>query len=223
MPSTPAPPSFGNSGAGFRSFQNRSPDLVPLDRLFAQSKYYVNAYQQTQEFGRCVSHLGPRLAERVLASDPNTVHERVEFRQLSGVGRACISYGYRAPTVFVRGSIAEAMYHDAVAANGNSIPLATTARLIAFAAAEEARSAARLADDRLFTSFSNCVVVRAPIAVGSLLDSRHGTPGERAALTNALKQASGCTSSTTLPAAAATSFLRAYLAESAYRWATLKA
>jgi hypothetical protein len=45
MPSTPAPPPFGNSGAGFRSSQNRSPDLVPLDRLFAQSKYYVNAYQ----------------------------------------------------------------------------------------------------------------------------------------------------------------------------------
>jgi len=207
-----------------RAFSPRSPQsfatLIPVDAGYAQSKRYEQTYQQVQQYGRCATNVTPRRAATVLGAAPNTRTELVELRQLIGVSRGCLPYGYGAPVVFLRGGLAEALYRQQPAAAAVHAGGTTSADLSAFLAAEAARSKARLPADRDFTTLSNCLVVRAPGAVRTVLESRHGSSEEGAALDAVLAASPGCATTRRFPGSASRSFVRAYLAESAYRWAS---
>jgi len=232
---TPAPapppqtaPSASPPMAAFpRNISPRSPQsfntLLPVDAGYAQSKRYEQTYQQVQQYGRCATHIAPRRTATVLGAAPNTRTELVELRQLIGVSRGCLPYGYGAPVVFLRGGLAEALYRRQSAADAIHAGGTTRADLSAFLAAETARSNARLPQDRDLTTLSNCLVVRAPAAVRTVLGSRHGSTQESAALDAVLAASPGCATTNHFPASASRSFVRAYLAESAYRWASFNA
>lgn len=194
---------------------DRRPSLDSALRTFATSRQYITAYQQVQSYGRCAAAAVPDIAAGVLASDPNSADERQELRQLYGVGRACLPFGYAPPTIFIRGGLAEALYTRAAVPVGPTTP----AQLAVFQAGEAKRSRARLYDDRRYAALADCLVVRAPGQVRGLLLSRHGSEAERAAFDATLAAAPACGGIERLPTRAARPFLRAYLADSAWRWA----
>lgn len=226
---TPSPPPATNISPPILSrvpfvSPNRSsgsPALPLPGREFAQSKYYQNAYQQVQEYGRCLTHVGPTRARELLNSDPNTVDERLAYRILVGVGRPCLPYGYHPPATFLRGGLAEAMYLRGAEAGVPVDHRPTADEVTRFYSAEATRSDARLIDDRRFTALANCLVVNAPEKVHLVLLTRHGSAGERKALQQVLDQSPSCASDRRLTNTAATTFVRAYIAESAYRWSQL--
>lgn len=185
---------------------------------FGQSKFYEQTYELAQQFGRCASNVSPKRARLVLNAAPNTRTELVELNQLSGLARACLPNAYRAPVVFLRGSLAEAMYKRTPVAAVHSVT-AEEAAVNAFEAAEAARSGARLPDDRSFSVATNCLAIRSPEITRAVLMSKHGSQGERQAIKHLIASAPGCTGSAAFPVTAGTSFVRAYLAESALRWA----
>ena len=211
------------------TYRPREPGaLAPFDRIngagpFAQSKYYEQTYELAQQFGRCASNVSPKRARLVLNAAPNTRTELVELNQLSGLARACLPYAYRAPVVFLRGSLAEAMYkRQPTAQTTHSVGVRQSA-LDAFQTAETARSTARLPDDRSFSIVTNCLAVRSPDETRAVLMSEHGSQSERQAIKQLIASAPGCTGSTAFPVTAGTSFIRAYLAESALHWADFDA
>jgi hypothetical protein len=226
-PTTPTPPSGTSTFSP--SFQPAFPIRPPQpndayrfglrnpERLFPSSRFYENTYEQVQGYGRCVTSLGSRRARDVLTADPNTVDELNAFRILIVSGRACLSYGYQAPTVFLRAGLAEALFKEDLK-NGGTMPVANTATTLRFLDAERERSGARLVEDYKFTAVANCIVLHAPAAVKTLLLSKHGSPEEAKALEVAVTASPTCTTTRQLPQLASRSFIRAYLAESAYRW-----
>lgn len=229
-PSTPSPspanpsppvPAIPPAPSLFIPSQNTGPfrnEGIYPNNAFPQSVYFQNSYQQAQLYSRCLSRIAEKRSRALLDADPQSADERNAVRLLYGLGRPCLPYGYAPPRIFVRGGLAEAMYHNEIDAGVNVDHRATPAETIAFYAAERERSGARLIDDRVYTAWANCVVVSAPRAVRAVLDRKHGSTEERAALDEAVREAPTCVSTARLPAAGATTFLRAYLAESAYRW-----
>lgn len=155
-------------------------------RLFANSRYYVQQYQEVQSFGRCAVHIGREPVVTLLEAAPNTANERFQLRFVGARNKACLPYGYTAPVIFLRGALAEALYRSQPAAL--TVPSAgSPARLeAAFQAAEQRRNGARLIDDLRYSTLSNCVVARAPLQVRRLLFSEHGSLEERAALESVL-------------------------------------
>jgi len=219
-PVTPTNPPRVSVTHGLRLATPRSVPFAPPPFLtFSNSHRYVDNYQQVQSYGRCVANICERYANGMLDATPNTVDERQAIVRLHSIGRACLSYGYRAPIVFIRGGIAEAMYRQIPAADAIHGQGVTTPDLIAFQASEVARGGARLVDDRRFTEAANCLVVRAPRATRSLLLSDHGSDAELAALNTMVAEASGCGNLKRFPVTGGRSFLRAYIAESAFHWA----
>lgn len=221
-PTAPAPTIPRASVPVTRSF---TPAFRPFDdspaRFFANSRRYVADYQHVRDYGRCVTNTGPRLARDVLEAAPNTVDELEGLRRLYGIGRACLPYGYRAPTVFLRGGLAEALYRRTAAADALHAGGVSPAQVAAFAQAEAARSRARLFDDRRYTELANCIVLRSPAAVRAVLLSEPGSDREREAFTAMLAASGGCVTGERARYTGAKPFLRAYLAESAWRWAAV--
>ncbi len=185
---------------------------------FAQSKYYQQTYELAQQYGRCAANVSPARVRSVLETPPNTRTELTELRQLVGVSKACLPYAYRPPVVFLRGSLAEALYKRQPAGRALHSTGTTQSDLDAFRADELLRGKARLPDDRSYTAIANCMVVQAPGATRSVLLSKHGSAEERQAVKILLVAAPACSTSKAFPATAGTSFVRAYLAESALRW-----
>lgn len=118
----------------------------------------------------------------------------------------------------LRGSLAEALYKRQPAGRALHSTGTTQSDLDAFRADELLRGKARLPDDRSYTAIANCMVVQAPGATRSVLLSKHGSAEERQAVKILLAAAPACSTSKAFPATAGTSFVRAYLAESALRW-----
>lgn len=199
---------------------NRAPFLPMPGPDFANSRSYVAQYQQVQEFGRCAANISGERSRELLESAPNTPIERNEVRRVSLLGRGCQSYGVVAPIVFLRAGVAEALYKKLPTSVALHATGATGTDVAAFSTAEVMRSKARLADDRLFTTLANCYAMAAPRQVRDLLYSKHGTAAEREAMNAVINGAPSCATGKQISSAGGTSFLRAYIAESAYRWAT---
>lgn len=225
----PLPVVIGGPPQPIRMSDNRNSYLPPIggNRLgtspFAQTKFFQQQYQQAQIYGRCVANVSPQRARAVLDASPNTRTELVEINQLSGLAKGCLPYGYAPSIVFLRGSLAEAMYQRQPIALALHAAGTTDADLSAFQQAEDARSGARLPDDRAYSAVSNCLVVRAPAASRNVLLTDHGSIAERKAVKQLISSAAGCSSTTRFPTTASTSFIRAYLAESALRWSEFAA
>lgn len=200
----------------------QSRPMIPLnsyaDPGFGQSKYYQQIYEQAQNYGRCAINVGGERARAVLNTAPNTRTELTELRQLTGIARPCLPFNYGVPIVFLRGTIAEALYRRQPVALAVHAAGTTDQQLTAFQASEASRSSARLPDDRAFAAVSNCLVVRAPEQVRDILLSRVGSDRERQGIEHLLAAAPGCSTSKRFSAASGTTFVRAYLAESALRW-----
>ncbi len=220
-PSTPSFPSSSYPPSGRPPTSYSLPFQVGPGSQFAQSKYYQNAYQQVQQFSRCLAHIGPRRAQSLLNSAPNTAKERIAYRSLLIMGRSCLPYGYSAPTAFLRGGLAEAMYRQVGAGNMTVDHKLTADQISRFYSAEAARSDARLVDDRKITELANCLVVGAPDSIRPLLLSKHGSSNERVELQSVIDRAPYCASNRKLSSTASTTFIRAYIAESAYRLSEL--
>ena len=230
-PAVPNPPSTPNTTSMPSlpsAIRPRFSQFIPFSSLsttgpFGQSKYYQQGYELAQQYGRCAANVSSARTQSVLDSQPNTRTELVNLRQLTGLARGCLSYGYSPPIIFLRGGLAEAVYKKQPAAQALHLAGTTQAELDDFQMAETARSNARLPDDRAYTTIANCFVVRAPGAVRSILFSDHGSQQERRAIRQLVASTPGCSSTGSFPVTAGTSFIRAYLAESALRWASFNA
>jgi hypothetical protein len=201
--------------------------MTPLNSFagpsFGQSKYYQQTYELAQNYGRCATNIGPARARAVLNTAPNTRTELTELRQLTGIARPCLPYNYGVPIVFIRGTLAEALYRRQPVAQAIHAGGTTEQQLQAFQAQESRLSWARLPDDRAFATVSNCLVVRAPEQVRTILMSRVGSAKEREGIRTLLAAAPGCSTSKSFSPTSGTTFIRAYLAESALRWAEFSA
>lgn len=210
---SPAPPPVLSTPS---ARNNLGTPLVP--RQFgssgvANTRYYADVYQRVLDYSRCAVHVAPQRARSFLDSAPHTLDERVKAGTLSVASRACLPYGFRAPTLFFRAGIAETLYKRRESDTAGDP--ATLAQLIAN---EQMRDRSRLEYDRRFAHAALCVSKRAPNAVDAVLQSRPGSTEEQAALMSAAQQSGGCLPTTMqFPGDGVPIYLRAYLAESALR------
>lgn len=219
----PTPPrTFPYGSAGMSPSMYR-PDAVRNVRQsasyeFATSLAYAITYQHVLDYGRCAINVSNGASKRLLATDRDTLGERGEARQLVLMSKPCRPYGYGAPVAFFRAGIAEALYKK----TANNLDPASRREIQAFLADEATRDRSRQVDDGRFVAVANCIVVNAPDQVRSFLSTSPGSKLESDAVSKVFAMAPTCGTRRNLPSTGGTTFLRAYVAEAAYRFAAMR-
>lgn len=154
-------------------------------------------------------------AEGVLTSKPNSRSERSKTALLRGRVKTCSSKGLANIHSLVRGSLAEAMYMRQV----RQAPTLDPSRSQAFVAAEKIFQSDRDQGDQVMASVMSCMVAAAPDKAHALLASVHGSTEEATAMDVFFAAAQKCGAGATRPKNLSRSFIRAFVADSAWRLA----
>lgn len=198
---------------------NRYDLIGSWERTNPAARRYISQYQQILSFGRCATNVARDRSASLLAAVPNSPDEGLEAQRIGDLAKGCLPSGFRAPVIFLRAGVAEALYKRLPADVALRRAGTSAADVTAFETAEQQRSGNRLVDDADFTRTANCYAINAPAQVRATLLATPGSTAERTALNTMASAAPQCGGGS-IGAGGGTVFLRAYLAESAYRWAT---
>lgn len=154
-------------------------------------------------------------ADGILTTKPNSRSERSKTALLRERVKTCSTKGLENVHSLVRGSLAEAMYMRQV----RQVPAVDAARAQAFVAAEKAFQSERDQGDQVMASVMSCMVATSPDKAHALLAAQHGTTEEATAMDVFFAAAQKCGAGATRPKNLSRSFIRAFVADSAWRFA----
>ncbi len=154
-------------------------------------------------------------ADGILTTKPNSRSERSKTALLRQRVKTCSAKGLGNVHSLVRGSLAEAMYMRQV----RQIPAVDAARAQAFVNAEKAFQSEREQGDQVMASVMSCMVAASPDKAHALLATVHGTTEEATAMDVFFAAAQKCGAGATRPKNLSRSFIRAFVADSAWRFA----
>ena len=175
----------------------------------------IRTYQHLLTYGDCISRLGNN-ATKILAMKPFSKAERSETAVLRERAESCQLGQVENIHSLVRGALAEAMYHRTVKqAPGQKFD---ASRASAFVAANEAFNKDRDDADEIVIGATNCMVASNPDIAHAVLSSDHGSVAEAAAMDQLFSMAPGC-AGPQRPTDLSKSFLRAFVADSAWQYA----
>jgi hypothetical protein len=178
----------------------------------------IRIYIQMIDYGRCASGLGKKTAFALFSGPANTAVEIKRLADLQDRLRACISNGSMPPILSLqRGVLAEGVYHRVVKDGaGWAGWTQTDPRYAAFMADQNAYLALVPVEDQAMYAATDCLAAQQPALIDKVLSSTHGSPAEAQEMDALFAAAPNCAGSTR-PATLGRSFLRAFLATSAFR------
>lgn len=153
--------------------------------------------------------------EGIMTTKPNSRSERSKTALLRQRVDTCSSKGLGNVHSLVRGSLAEAMYKRQV----RQVPVVDAARAQAFVNGEKAFQSDRDQGDQVMAAVMSCMVAAGPQAAHALLQTTHGTAAEDAAMNAFFAAGQSCGAGATRPSNLSRSFIRAFVADSAWRYA----
>ncbi len=177
--------------------------------------------ESMQGYGKLLKHSDCLIgagqpADGILTTKPNSHSERSKTALLRQRVKSCSTKGLENVHSLVRGSLAEAMYIRQF----SQPPVANDAvRAQAFVDGEKAFHAERDKGDQLMASVMSCMVASNPQAAHALLKTAHGTPAEDSAMNAFFAAGQSCGAGATRPSKLSRSFIRAFVADSAWRYA----
>ena len=152
-------------------------------------------------------------AHGILTTKPNSKSERSKTALLRQRVKTCDGKGLENIHSLVRGSLAEAMYLRQV----RQAPAVDAARAQAFVNGEKAFHSERDQGDQVVANVVSCMVAASPAQAHAVLTSQHGTPQEAAAMDALFAAGQKCGAGASRPSNLSRSFLRAFVADSAWR------
>jgi hypothetical protein len=197
------------SSSSFEGVGTQAAKLIP-NRDTAES---MKSYGKVLEHAECLVSRG-HSAEGVLVDKPNSRSERSKTALLRERDRVCLMKVENIHSI-VRGALAEAMYRR----NFPQMPAMNAARAQAFINAEKAFQAEREKNDQLMGTVMTCMVAVAPQQAHAILATTHGTAQEATAMDAFFVASQKCGAGATRPSNLSRSFIRAFVADSAWRFA----
>jgi len=173
----------------------------------------IQSYGKLIEHSECLVSRGHR-AEGVLVDKPNSRSERSKTGLLRDRDRTCAMKGLENIHSLVRGSLAEVMYRR----HFPQMPAMNVALAQAFINAEKAFQAEREKNDQVMGTVMTCMVAVAPQQAHAVLATKHGTPQEASAMDAFFVASQKCGAGATRPSNLSRSFIRAFVADSAWRF-----
>ena len=174
----------------------------------------MQSYANLLKHSDCLLVAG-QTAEGILTDEPNSKSERTKTALLRQRVKTCDSKGLENIHSLVRGSLAEAMYLRQVP----RAPAVDAARAQAFLNAEKAFHSSREKNDQVVANVVSCMVAASPTHAHAVLTAQHGTAAEDAAMNALFAAGQKCGAGSARPANLSRSFLRAFVADSAWRLA----
>ena len=204
-------PIQGTSGAGSQDTAVKASARLDPTRDTAES---MQSYAKLLKYGDCLVGAG-QSAEGILNSKPNSRSERSKTALLRQRVKTCEPKGLENIHSLVRGSLAEAMYVRQV----KQLPVVDAARAQAFIASEKAFHGERDQGDQVMATVINCMVATSPDKAHGVLATRHGTAEEATAMDAFFAASQKCGAGATRPTNLSRSYIRAFLADAAWRFA----
>lgn len=201
-----ATPDFSGSVNSLRMRGMIRPDLDTPDGFRSYGAMLVT--------GKCLAGIGRKGFTEAFSNGLNTPAERQQLQLLRQRLATCIPAN--SPTVLslIRGSVSESLYRKDVGAK-EAQPLAEP-QIVAFEVAQRPRLATLDASDHGIAMVTDCLVARQPERARTILASEHGSRQESDAM-DAMFAASPQCASAKRPSNVSRPFLRAFIANSAYR------
>lgn len=182
----------------------------------------IRSYDNMLSFSRCAANIGRPLAEKALAQQPESASERRYIAQMQDRFASCRQTGLSNTLSLQRGSLAEGLYRKMMKSGlGYAGLQPTDPGYRSFTALESTRNSIRYDNDRIMAVAVDCLVAQQPGIVHDILISRHGSPQE-ASFVGALFPAAPACAGPVRPRNLSTSYLRAFLADSAYQYALFR-
>lgn len=178
----------------------------------------IRVYNQMIDYGRCASGLGKKSLSAMFAAPANSGREQSTLKDIQERLQACSVKGSLPRTLSLqRGSIAEGLYRRA-AKDGPGFDgwTAQDPKYAAFVADQKVYLASVPAEDQPTYGATDCLAALQPGLVDKVLRSAHGSAEEAALMDQTFAAAPTCAGATR-PSTLSRSFLRAFLATSAYR------
>lgn len=174
----------------------------------------MQSYVKLLAYGDCLIGTG-NSAESILTSKPNSRSERDKTALLRQRTKTCPAKGFDNIHSLVRGSLAEAMYRRQV----KQLPVVDAARAQAFVDGEKAFQSDRDKGDQVMAAVMSCMVAAAPDKAHGVLSTQHGTREESTAMDAFFAASAKCGAGSARPNNVSRSFIRAFVADSAWRYA----
>lgn len=174
----------------------------------------MKSYAKILAYGECLIATGES-AEGILMAKPTSRSERSKTGLLRQRVKTCSAKGVENIHSLVRGSLAEAMYRRQV----RSAPVADAARAQAFVNAEKDFQSEREKGDQVMAGVMSCMVATSPGTAHAVLTSEHGSAAEAAAMDAFFAASQKCGAGASRPSNVSRSFIRAFVADSAWRFA----
>ena len=174
----------------------------------------MQAYVDLLNHSDCLIGSG-QSAEGVLTAQPNSRSERSKTALLRQRVKTCPTKGLGNVHSLVRGSLAEAMYKRQV----RQLPIVDAARAQAFINGEKSFQSERDQGDQVMAAVMSCMVAASPDKAHALLLTDHGSAAEVAAMDAFFAASQKCGAGATRPSNLSRSFIRAFVADSAWRYA----
>ena len=197
------------SASSFETAASQNAKLIP-NRDTAES---MTSYGKLLEHAECLISRG-HTAEGVLVDKPNSRTERSKTALLRQRDRVCQMKVENIHSL-VRGALAEKMYRRQFP----QMPAMNAPRAQAFVNAEKAFQAEREKNDQVMGTVMTCMVAVAPQQAHAVLATKHGTPQEASAMDAFFVASQKCGAGATRPSNLSRSFIRAFVADSAWRFA----
>lgn len=171
-------------------------------------------YNALLRYGDCLIGAG-QSAESILTTKPNSRSERSKTGLLRQRTTTCTDKGIHNVHSLMRGSLAEAMYRRQV----RQVPVVDAARGQAFVNGEKVFQSERDQGDQVMAAVMSCMVAASPDKAHALLASDHGTATEETAMDAFFAASQKCGAGASRPSNLSRSFVRAFVADSAWRFA----
>lgn len=174
----------------------------------------MKGYVQLLKHSDCLIASG-QSPEGVMTTKPNSRSERSKTALLRQRVKTCPTKGLGNVHSLVRGSLAEAMYKRQV----RQVPVVDAARAQAFVNGEKTFQSERDQGDQVMAAVMSCMVAASPDKAHALLLTEHGSAVEVTAMDAFFAASQKCGAGASRPSNLSRSFIRAFVADSAWRFA----
>ncbi len=207
---------------GGRSLSGRGSMTLAMPDPSRDTPDSIHTYQVMLDYGDCAARLGGGFVAEILASPADSRSEKHDLRELQDRAHSCRRSGLPNILSLQRGVLAEGMYKD-MFEKAPPLPSygAAKAEYQAFIDLEKKRNHLRSKNDQAMINATDCLAAQQPAIADRILRSEHGSDAEANAMDSLFAYASKC-AGPTRPSTLSRSFLRAFLADSAYHYAKWK-
>jgi hypothetical protein len=174
----------------------------------------MESYKKLLTYGDCIMGQGESAAS-ILTAKPYSRSERDKTGLLRQRVKLCPAKDLQNIHSLVRGAFAEAMYRRQV----TTAPTVDAARTKAFIESEKLFQSERDKNDQVMAQVMSCMVAASPASAHALLATEHGTAAEATAMDAYFAAGAQCGAGSKRPANLSRSFIRAFVADSAWRLA----